>query len=433
MAFDIDKTREIIQTLRDLSDSILPKSLDEATKMYIHEKIFGPAFNEIENFLDESRPPVIFMMGRSGHGKSSIINAISGKRIAEISSVKPGTVETTRYEIDFAEAKSSWTFYDSRGYFETCSDKSENSDLAKNLLKRSISECKPDVILHVISITEVRNLSGDIKFYNEVSQELHKENGASSPTLIVLNNSDLLGNPHEWPPEENAIKSGLIKEEIDYLSKDILNIHNQNPLKNSNSLYGITVKHKNYLGIIPTCGLWNDSVDDRWNIESLIDYIGKILPKDALLFYSQAIKRNFLLKKISNDLIKRFTGIASTIGSTPIPIGDIFILTPLQLLLVAVIAVLSGRDVNKNNYKKIIAEFSSATGLVIGTALGLREFARVILDATGVGIPVAAAISGAIAGAGTYTAGKLAEAYFFDNEIKDPKALYEEGNNFINQ
>jgi len=431
MAIDKNKTRELLKTIDGLAESILPKDISADTKKWILTKVFGPAMEDIKKLVDDSRPPVIFLMGRSGHGKSSIVNALANKKVAETSTVKPGTKEITRFEISFEEAHSSWTIYDSRGYFETCEQDSESFDNSKILLLKSIVKCKPDVLLHVISMTEVRNLSMDIQFIKEISHTMHTEYGSDIPTLIVLNNADLLGDPDEWPPEKNAVKSGLIKEEIEYLVKDILKIYSMTPTNNKNSLYGVNVTDNTYLGVIPTCALWENNSDERWNIENLVDYIGNNLPDEALLLFSQAIKRKHLLQKISNSLIKRFTTLAGSIGANPLPVGDIFILTPLQILLIVIIAGLSCRDINKSNYEKVITEFSTATSIVVGGGMALRELARWILDATGVGIPVAALISGAIAGAGTYSIGKLAEAYFFYNEIKNPKELYNEGEKYL--
>lgn len=428
MAIDIEKTRTLLESMQELFDAAIPDSVSKKDKDFIVEKILGPAKDEIEKLINESRPPVIFLMGRSGHGKSSLINALAGKREkAKTSTVKPGTQEVTRYDIQFEETKCTWTIYDSRGYFETSKGNTGNYDTAKNLLKKSILKCKPDVILHVISMPEIRNLSEDITLYSEISNELKSETGSTSPTIIVLNNSDLIGNPHEWPPEKSAFKAGLINEGTRYLSEEVLATKKVLAFHKGNSLYGVALQENNYLAIIPTCALWSEEVDDRWNIETLIDYIGEKLPNEALLHFSQAIKRKHLLMKIADNLIKRFTQLSGIIGSTPIPMADIPILSSLQVLLIAIIAALSCRSVTKDNFKDIASEIASATGIAIGSGYAFRELCRWILNATGAGVPVGMAISGVIAAGGTYAIGKSAKAYFFNIEIGNLNELFLEG------
>ena len=70
---------------------------------------------------------------------------------------------------------------------------------------------------------------------------------------------------------------------------------------------------------------------------------------------------------------------------------------------------------------KIAAEFLAAAGLQTGAGFILRELFRYALTFGG---PPGWLISGAIAGVGTATTGKIAEAYFIDGlSIEEAKKI----------
>jgi len=95
------------------------------------------------------------------------------------------------------------------------------------------------------------------------------------------------------------------------------------------------------------------------------------------------------------------------IGVQPIPLADMPILTTLQTLMVGMIIHTTGRPFSV----RLVAEFLGALGFDIGARLVLREGARAIVKV----IPIwGNAVSGFIAGAGTYAIGKAAIAYFIE-------------------
>jgi len=102
MAVDKAKTRDLIDGINaafDVAASRLPKESRE----WIKKNIIGAAFGEIEKLVEERRPPVLYVMGRSGHGKSSLINALAGRKVAEVGDIKPQTVGADPYYILFPE------------------------------------------------------------------------------------------------------------------------------------------------------------------------------------------------------------------------------------------------------------------------------------------------------------------------------------------
>ncbi|MCA1011781.1 GTPase family protein [Halobacillus halophilus] len=416
MAIDKEKTKELLEAIDELFD-VFAGNLNEENKNFVKRVVMGPAIEEIRKLVEDSRPPIMLLMGRSGHGKSSIINALSGKQVATINDVKPQTPESIPYVITFPESHSTWQVIDTRGIFETTKPSETLEDDAVAVLKNSIIKYSPDVIMHVISTPETRNLSNDFSIYNEIMEEVKKEHKLKIPTILVLNKADTIGNPREWPPEEYAKKAGLLTETLNYMVDDVLGLEKAN-LNHNNPYYGYETTESNYVGVVPVSSLEGD----LWNINTLSDLIGNHLEESARLDFFQAQKRSEQLRGISSSLIKRFTGISGGIGSSTIPLSDIALLTPLQLLLISIIGALSGRDVSKDT----AFEYLSAAGINIGAAFGIREGARQLVKLLPVG---GAAISGSIAAGATYSIGKSAEAYFFyDKKVKpeEYKKGYEE-------
>lgn len=408
LAIDKDKTKNLIEDIEKLFKTV-SKPIPKEGRRFIEKKVMGPIFDEVNKLIGESRPPVIFLVGRSGHGKSSLLNALANRDIAEVGDIKPTTTETVPYEINFEDRYASWNVIDTRGIFETTKPDGALGDDAIKILRRDIVKYKPDIILHVVAASEIRNLSNDLKIFDDLIQSLEKETGVAPPTIVALNKVDTLGNPRNWPPSTSPEKTYLIKESLNYMARDIIGADVQKVDAND-STRGYKTLGGNYKGVIPICSLKGD----LWNVESLSDLIGSHLPDEALIDFFQAQERREQLKRLSSSIINRFSTIAGTIGASPVPIADILILTPIQLLMVSIVGGLSCRE-----FKKETAyEYLAAAGLNVGAAFGLRTVAHQLMKL----IPIAGwAGSGAIAASGTYAIGKSAETYFFLGEMKKPE------------
>ena len=409
MAIDKNKTKRLIEDIDKLFQTV-SKPLPKEAKKFIQEKVMDPIFDEVNRLITESRPPVIFLIGRSGHGKSSLLNRLANRNVAEVGDIKPTTAESLAYDINFEDRYASWTVVDTRGIFESTAPDGALGKDAVEVLKRDIVKYKPDIILHVISTPEIRNLSNDLKVFKDLKNKLKKESGLNTPTIVALNKVDTLGNPRDWPPGESPQKTNLIKEALDYMIRDILNSQEIQKIDLNNTARGYKIFDEEYKAVVPVCSLEGD----LWNIETLSDIIGSHLPDEAIIDFYQAQERKDQLKRLSTSIINKFSTISGTIGASPIPIADIMILTPLQLLMISIIGGLSCREFTKET----AYEYLAAAGINIGAAFGFRTVAHQFMKI----IPIAGwAGSGAIAASGTYAIGKSAEAYFFLGEIQKPE------------
>jgi uncharacterized protein (DUF697 family) len=423
MAIDKSRARSLIDNINSTFDAVAG-DLPKPARDWLRHKVLGAAIGEVEQLVLNARPPVLYLLGRSGHGKSSLLNALAGRDVAQIGHVRPQTPGADPYLIRFEEVFAEWQVVDSRGIFETPThdrsgdprrddDEEDAGDARAGIdpvqqAREDIRRYRPDVILHVVTASEARALSNDFRVFAEIQRGIVKDFGGAIPTVMVLTKVDLLGDPEAWPPGDHPHKAALTKDLLDYVGRDVLGAR-PDRLNPNATLDGYTLSAREYVGIIPVSAY----PARLWNVGTLADFVGRHLPQSAILDYAQALQRKELLRRVSTRLTRRFSAAASGIGAAPIPVADIAVLTPLQLLLVALIAGLSCRRFSRD----AASEFTAATGFNVGFAFAAREVARgAVKLVPGFGSP----LSGAIAGGTTYGIGKSAEAYFFAGETRRP-------------
>lgn len=122
--------------------------------------------------------------------------------------------------------------------------------------------------------------------------------------------------------------------------------------------------------------------------------------------------------ELAQLLVKSTAAICTAVGAQPIPLADLPILTTLQLVMVAGIMYISGRE----RSLRAATEFVGALGANVGAGMVLREATRAALKFfPGWGNLVC----GMVAGAGTYAIGRAAIVYFVEGmSLKDARRAY---------
>lgn len=406
MAIDKEKLARIVSEIEGAFDVVVehvPESLRGTADSFLREKLMDPILDELRKVITDSRPPTFFMMGRRGHGKSSIINALVGQDVAKESPVRPQTQSAEEYEITFPETGAVWKIIDSRGIFESSKAGGTKVDDPVRTLAQDIIGNRPDIILHVISAPESRTLAPDIKVVKEVREAIAEELYGEIPFLAVLNKCDTIGDrPRDWPPEHYPIKAAQIQETIDYFKQKVI------PGFESDGAY--------YIDVVPT----SCADPEPWNIDVLREIIFKELPETTWLEFARAQGDKKALMNVCSKITKHFANIAAGVsGTNPLPVADIVLLIPLQLTLIMVIGILAGKEPSKET----LTEYLLALGFNVGAGFGLREVARAAIKVVPVGGQIAAGI---VARQGTIAIGKSAEAYFFRGEKVKSESLYDE-------
>lgn len=161
--------------------------------------------------------------------------------------------------------------------------------------------------------------------------------------------------------------------------------------------------------IVAVCAL-----DDTVFLETLC----AALPAPARLEFARVTNARRAQAYIASSLLKSFSAVCGVIGLQPIPLADLPILATLQSLMVGMIIHTTGRPVTL----KLVGEFLSALGLSVGAGFIFREAARAALRI----VPFwGNAVSGFVAGAGTYAIGRAAIAYFVDDSpIQETRRIF---------
>lgn len=404
MAIDPKKFKKLQQNLDEFVEVAPIK--DESSKELM-KMLLGDAMDEMEDLISESRPPRLYIFGRSGAGKSSLINALSNQEVADVGTYEPTTEKSEMYHIEFPEYYASWDVVDSRGLFESVSPDGDEAADTVEILKEDLKKYRPDILLHVLTPDHVRAGKDDFEAIEYLQDEL---GDLFPPVVYCLNKVDTHMAPTgDWPPEENSSLAGDIKMNLDFVSEvlhaqDDSSFENE-PLKENRPLYGYLFDSEKHVGVVPLCL----TEDPYWNIETLSWLIADFLPESATLQFAQLQQREGIMKNLSQDVRNRFAMVATGVGAYPAPVADVAVLLPLQYLLVVIVGGLSCRELSLATGK----EYLSAVGTTTIAGLAARGMARSLIQLVpGVGT----AISAGVAGGTTWAIGRSAEAYFFDDD-----------------
>ena len=421
MAIDKKQAKTFLGSLDGLVDQVvrqLPIKVPIEVVKFIKEKVMGAAVDELRDLVVNARPPRLYLMGRSGHGKSTLINALANREVAVVGDVKPTTTQSEVHQITFEEVHAAWEVIDSRGIFEATRPDGAPGRSAVEQVQEDMLKHKPDVILHAVAARETRSMSEDIRVGREIRELIKRKLGAVPPTVIVLTQNDLLNPAREWPPEANGRKMASIQATLDYVVRDILGAKSFEPFDPAQPAHGYKINDESFVsGVIPVAVPRDEPF---WNVELLSTCIGHLIPKEAQLDFFQAQQRRTLLKQVALDVVERFSKIAALVGASPLPVADMWLLTPLQVLMISVVGGLSCRSFTVET----AGEFLTASGVTAGAGFVLREVARQTVKL----VPfLGSVVSSGVAYTGTRAVGRSAVTYFFHGELRKPAELTADG------
>lgn len=409
----------------------LPDVIPAEIRNMLKDKILGDKnLKNLMDGLESNRPPRFFLIGRTGFGKSSLVNAICGAYVADVSDTVSCTAETRTITIKDND-RVLMEILDTRGIAES---QSLNDDIsAEDAIIKEVSKFSPDVAILVLSCTHRDDVDSDVQFLKTIANSYKQINKVDLPIVVVINKCDEMApTRYKSASEYPQTKIDKINEQVKYFKEIIIN----NKLKIDSivpvsSLIDWMTSDGTEVSVEDIKYLPKEDIekleiafDGRYNIDHLLDILEKaILDCEAQAGLRMAARLTEVVKRTAVRLTKIFAGLSATVAITPIPVSDIYILLILQCILITLISSLSGRDLSIDSAKEFIFSICGVAGLGYTFRLVAQQAAKFVNAAMPA---VGSAISSTIAASGTIAIGNSAIAYYIDDKsIEEVKKVFE--------
>lgn len=361
----------------------------------------------LKELVMEQRPPRFMVVGRRGAGKSSLLNAIFGEKVAAVGSVTSTTGESMWYT--WKTSRGQIELLDTRGLGDNTKPESANFKDAIDDINVAVNKVFPDALLFLCKAKEVDSrIADDLLNVNTIINHIKSKHAYAPPVVGIVTQVDELDPLSDSEPPFQK-KSKNIAESVQTLEA------------------AFKSKEIDLMQIIPTSSYAEYDETGKqiftkfWNIDKLVEYIIDHIPREAQIQFARMSAIKSAQEKSCRVLIHSTATICAGIAAIPIPVADIIPITSAQVGLIISIGYVSGRSLTLGNAR----DFMAAAGLNVGGAFALREAARALVKFVFPGGGLV--ISAGVAYAGTWAIGEAAIAYFVQGKnIDQVKVLMKE-------
>jgi predicted GTPase len=369
----------------------------------------------LRTVLLDKRPPALVLVGRRGAGKSSLVNALVGAKVAELGHVTAQTGRGRWYTVE--RRGGAMRILDTRGVQEGSKPaEADSAPSATQSIALEIREQAPDVVVFVAKASEVdAAIDADLDALEHVVDEIRRAHRLEQPLVAVVTHCDLL------EPKSTRLHEGGHDDEIDEKERHV-KLAEHALARKIDARDKLRARHVATLGVSAYMSWRPDGTlrgDERWRIEELTSTLFRHLPEAGRAELARATQTRAIQEELAGTLTSATAALCAGIAAvTFIPL-DVVMLTALQAGLVAGIAWIGGRVVDRRG----ATEFMTGLGLHVGVALGLRQAARTIIKFL---IPAGGAVvSAAVAFTGTKAIGAAAKAYYIGGvSLEDAREVF---------
>jgi predicted GTPase len=358
----------------------------------------------LRQVLLEKRPPALVLVGRRGAGKSSVVNALFGAKVAELGHVTAQTGKGRWYQ--YERGGGTMSILDTRGVQE--GSVPAEADSAKTALESIAIELRaqaPDVVVFVAKASEVdAAIDADLDALEHVYDEIRRAHRLEPPLIAVVTHCDLL------EPKATRLHATDREPEPDVEEKKRHVAAAEHALSRK-----IDAREKLRPRLVATLGTsvymsWKSDgalrSDERWRVDDLAVTLFRHLPDASRAELARATQVRVIQEDLATSLTQATAAVCAGVGAAPIPFADTIPLTALQTGLVAGIAWIGGRSADKKGTAEFIGALSANLGLALGLREGFRQLMKIIAPGGGL------VVSATIAFTGTMAIGAAAKAYY---------------------
>jgi predicted GTPase len=374
----------------------------------------------LRTVLLDKRPPALVLVGRRGAGKSSLVNALLGAKVAELGHVTAQTGRGRWYTVERSGGEV--RILDTRGVQEGSPPAEEDgAPGAFESIAVEIRVQAPDVVVFVAKASEVdAAIDADLDALERVLDDVRRAHRLEPPVVAVVTHCDLL------EPKATRLHAAEKEDATDIEEKTRhVTLAEHALARKIDARDKLRARHVATVGVSAYMSWKTDGAlraDERWRIDEFTSVLFRHLPDAGRAELARATQARAVQEDLASTLTSATAALCAGIAAVPILHLAVLPLTTLQAGLVAAIAWIAGRSVDRRGATEFVASLSANVGL----GVGFRMAARALMDL--VAPAGAAVVSATVAFTGTMAIGAAAKAYYIRGvSLDDARKAFRRG------